>query len=168
MGKNTKKSETVFSLNITKNQYANVFDQFAEKNGYMTKLIDKFSQDEPITAGWLIRAEIPAYEKFIALTFAPNFTDCSHRFNKACGINRVLTAGKRKLDKWVKKNGSIDNFVSESIMKYFVDVEDFEKEFSYTSAECKEKYAEFIDYVKMFEAKIKKYYGDKEIKIVVV
>jgi hypothetical protein len=171
MGKNTKKSDTVFSLNITKNQYANVFDQFVEQRGYMTKLIDKFSWCAPITAGWLIRAEIPEYKDFIAITFAPNYIDRSHRFNKARGINRVMTAGKRKLDKWVKKNGSTESFMSESIMdksKYFITVDEFETEFPSASAEEKEKYKEFVDYILVFENKIQKYYGDKKVKIVVV
>ena len=86
-------------------------------------------------------------------------------------MNVVLTAGERKLKQYIKENGSLDNFESESILDCFVSVDDFKTliaNYEDNAEEAVVMYAEYLDYIKAFENKIQKYYGDKEIKIVVV
>lgn len=136
----------------------------------MTKLFDKFSKKEPVTAGYLFRAEIPEFDNYIAISFIDNYDDeLSSRFCKAVGINKVITAGNRKLKKFIKTYGSLDNFKSESILNKFKSLEQIHSEYNnIVTDEYLKKYSDFLDYVKAFEDKIKKYYDNKNVKIVVI
>lgn len=175
----TKKSNVKFARNVSKEQFQKLFDEFQSRHGYMTKLVEKFTlgEEEPRIDGYLVRAEIPEYDNFVAITFISSENDIqrakSSRFLKSIGMNVVLTAGERKLKQYIKENGSLDDFESESILDCFVSVEDFKElvandYFGNATDERVALYAEYLAYIKAFENKIQKYYGDKEVKIVVV
>ena len=174
----TKKSNVKFARNVSKEQFQKMFKEFQARHGYMTKLVEKFTlgKEEPCIDGYLVRAEIPEYENFVAITFIRSDNDVqrtkSARFLKSIGMNVVLTAGERKLKQYIKENGSLENFKSESILKCFVSVDEFKELVAgYWENATDERvalYAEYLDYIKAFENKIQKYYGDKEVKIVVV
>lgn len=175
----TKKSNVKFARNVSKEQFQKLFDEFQSRHGYMTKLVEKFTfgKEEPRIDGYLVRAEIPEYDNFVAITFVSSDNDIqktkSSRFLKSIGINVVLTAGERKLKQYIKKHGSLDNFESESILNCFVPVNEFKEliasdYFDENVDEHVAMYAEYFEYIKAFENKIQKYYGDKKVKIVVV
>lgn len=172
-----KKSNVKFARNVSKEQFQKMFDEFQARHGYMTKLVEKFTlgKEEPHIDGYLVRAEIPEFDNFVAITFISADNDVqktkSARFLKSIGMNVVLTAGERKLKQYIKENGTLDDFESESILDCFVSVEDFKEliaSYDDNSEEAVVMYAEYLDYIKAFENKIHKYYGDKEVKIVVV
>lgn len=173
----TKKSNVKFARNVSKEQFQKMFEEFQARHGYMTKLVEKFTlgKEEPRIDGYLVRAEIPGYDNFVAITFISADNDVqktkSARFLKSIGMNVVLTAGERKLKQYIKENGSLDDFESESILDCFVSVDDFKEliaSYEDNSEESVEMYTEYLDYIKAFENKIQKYYGDKKVKIVVV
>lgn len=175
----TKKSNVKFARNVSKEQFQKMFNEFQARHGYMTKLVEKFTlgKEEPRIDGYLVRAEIPNYDNFVAITFVRSDDDIqkakSSRFLKSIGINIVLTAGERKLKQYIKKYGSLDNFESESILNCFVTVNEFKEliasdYFDENVDEHIAMYAEYFEYIKAFENKIQKYYGDKKVKIVVV
>jgi hypothetical protein len=173
----TKKSNVKFARNVSKEQFQKMFEEFQSRHGYMTKLVEKFTlgKEEPCIDGYLVRAEIPEYDNFVAITFIRSENDVqrtkSARFLKSIGMNVVLTAGERKLKQYIKENGSLENFKSESILNCFVSVDEFKELIADCWNNADERvamYAEYLDYIKAFENKIQKYYGDKEVKIVVV
>lgn len=166
------KSNSKFSKHITKTEFQKIFDEFQSYHGYMTKLFDKMTYKKPVTAGYLIRAEIPGFDNYIAISFIPNFNDeMSSRFCKAVGIKKVLTGGVRKLNKFIKDHGSLEKFESETILSSFKTSKEISKYFILISDDGEKfikKYDEFLDYIKAFENKIKKYYNNDNIKLVVI
>jgi hypothetical protein len=165
----TKKSNIIFNKNISKEEYQSLFEQFKKHNGYMTKLIDK--RDNSII-GYLTRSEIPGHKNFVAISFVP-FSDYysssrNTRFVKSIAMNKVLNAGTRRLQKFVEKNGSIKNFESETILSKIISPENLDEEtkeyYNYNGS----TYNDIYNYIISFENKIKTYYNDKQIKIVVI
>jgi hypothetical protein len=164
--KKDKKSAIKFSEFITKNEYQELFKQFQERKGYMTKLYDKFSDNKSAILGYLVRAEIPGFKDFIAVSaVGPKDDKSSQRFIKAVAINKVLTAGERVLKHFIKAGGKLENWKSMSITDFMDSVDHQKTRFN---EEYVQKYAELIDYIKAFENKIKKYYNNENIKIVVI
>lgn len=171
----SKKSTVKFARNVTKEQFQKMFEEFQSRHGYMTKIVNNWCNEKPFIDGYLVRAEIPEYDNFVAITFIRSENDIqrtkSARFLKSIGMNVVLTAGERKLKQYIKENGSLENFKSESILNCFVSVDEFKELIADCWNDVDERvtmYAEYLDYIKAFENKIQKYYGDKEVKIVVV
>lgn len=154
---------------ITKDEYQRIYNNFLNNKGYMTKLVNKAMND---VAGYLIRAEIPTKsneEKVVAITFIPNIKfNAKPRFIKAVGINQVLVGGKRKLKKLLKKYGEIDKIESESIISSFISPEDLNSiQISYFK-DSNFSYNDFYNYIIAFENKIKKYYNNDNVKIIVI
>lgn len=167
----TKQSTIKFSKFINKDEFKNIFDEFQSQHGYMTKLFDKTNEVNYNPMGYIMRAEIPGYPGFIALTYINaneyeyEHGKCSQRFIKAIGINKVLTGGQRKLKSYEKQFGSLAEFKSESILDEFKPVDRAKKEYP---EELIAYYIDLLDYIKAFENKIKKYYNGENIKIVVI
>jgi hypothetical protein len=158
-----KKSEIVFNKNISKEEYEKLFNEFSKNKGYLTKLMNKECND---ILGYLVRAEIPGFKDFIAISFEPIFNN-RPRFAKSIAINRVLTAGQRKLKRFMEESGDLNNFTSESILDSF----DTPREYfeSVPDDFVIDNYAEIYEYISAFENKIKTYYNDNSnIKIVVI
>ena len=169
----TKKSTVKFARNVTKEQFQKMFEEFQSRHGYMTKIVNNWIGNYSFIDGYLVRAEVPEYNnEYVAITFIHGDEDIeinkSARFLKSIGINTVLTAGKRKLDQFVKEHGSLDEFQSETILDYFASVDELKDIAGVREDIDYDAYAEYLNYIQAFENKIKKYYGDKEIKIVVV
>lgn len=166
------KSISKVSKHISKAEFQKIFDEFQSYHGYMTKLFDKMTYAKPVTAGYLIRAEIPGFDNYIAISFIQNFNDeMPSRFCKAVGIKKVLTGGVRKLNKFIKEHGSLEKFESETILNSFKSRKEILKYFTILSDDAEKfvlKYDEFLDYIKAFENKIKKYYNNDNIKLVVI
>jgi len=166
----TKKSNIIFNKNISKEEYQNLFEQFKKYNGYMTKLIDK--RDNSII-GYLTRSEIPGHKNFVAISFVP-FSDYYYsssrntRFVKSIAMNKVLNAGTRKLQKFVEENGSIKNFESETILSKIISPENLDEETKEYYNYNGNTYNDIYNYIISFENKIKTYYNNKQIKIVVI
>lgn len=164
------------SVSITKKEYQNLFNKFQSNHGYMSKLVNKSTN---VICGYLVRSEIsdkkiPGGKTLIAISYHPLSekiapgSRINAKFEKAIAMNKVMIGGKRAVNQWLKNNNSLDNIPEESICKYFKNpkedpefVESLKKYYGFD-------YQEFYNYVISFENKIKKYYGDKEITIIVV
>lgn len=156
----------IAKLNMSKSEFNELYDEFLNSHGYMTKLVNKKFND---ISGYLIRSEIDTINdiKFVAIGFQPEFTSNANRFTKALGINRVLTGGKRKL-KQLLKTINAEDIVSESILDKFKSPAQLKEiELDYFQTE-NYSYSDFYDYIKAFEHKIKKYYNDKKVITIVV
>lgn len=151
---------------VTKETYQQLFNKFLDQHGYMTKLVNKATND---LSGYLLRAEIPTENsdtKYVALTFIPNNKyNSTPTFLKSVGINKVITAGFRKIKNAIKSNTKLE---SDSLSNYFKapaalsndELKMFESEnFSYN---------DFYNYILAFENKIKKYYKNQNVTLLVV
>lgn len=164
------------SVGITKTEYQKLFNKFQDVHGYMSKLVNKGSN---IICGYLVRSEIsdkriPEGKTLIAISYHPLHDNpaagarINARFEKAIAMNKVMIGGKRAVNQWLKDHESLENISSGSVCQYFRDpdsdpefVENIKKYYNFD-------YREFYNYIISFENKIKKYYNDKEITIIVV
>ena len=156
----------VAKLNMSKSEFNELYNEFLRSRGYMTKLVNKKIND---VSGYLIRSEIDTINgiKFVAIGFQSEFTFNANRFTKALGINRVLTGGKRKL-KQLLKTINAEDILSESILNKFkspTELNELELDYFQTDDYS---YSDFYNYIKAFEDKIKKYYNDEKVVILVV
>lgn len=156
---------------VGKNQFKSLFDKFLNYHGYMTKLVNKATND---LSGYLLRAEIPLKNinnvpknnVYVAITFVPNNNIRNTPvFLKSVGINKVLVAGERKLKNYIKNNVEL---VSDSILNYFKKPNELtEKELEMFKSEAF-NYNEFYNYIGAFENKTKSYYKNKNVVVFVV
>lgn len=167
----TKKSEIIFNKNVSNNEFENIFNEFSKNKGYMTKLLNK-NENEVI--GYLVRAEIPEFENFVAISFVPcpdiykYNKKMNQRFTKCVAMNKVLNGGTRKLLKYIKEHGTVDSFESETILKNIIAPENLYKETLDYYKSDNFSYEDIYNYIIAFENKIKTYYNNKNIKIVVI
>jgi hypothetical protein len=167
-----KNMSVVYSNNlcVSKSEFNKTFDKFLSNKGYMTKLVNKANND---VCGYLIRVELPTNDnntKVVAISFIANTTinKISPRTLKTIGINHTLIGGDRKLKKLLKSVGDISKIESESIISQFNPPE-FLNEAQLNYFKTNEfSYNDFYEYVIAFENKIKKYYNNDNIKIIVV
>lgn len=175
--------EEIINVNkfVSKEQYKHIFDIFSSYHGYMTKLVNKANNE---LSGYLIRAEISIDDiifddsipsinlidkletKYVAITFVP-YVNKKHspNFLKSVGINRVLVAGTRKLKNIIKNNKPL---VNDSILNYFNKPTELSKDYLKLFESEHFNYEQFYHYIEMFENKIKNYYKDKNVIILVV
>lgn len=166
-----KKSEIIFNKNVSNDEFESIFNKFSQNKGYMTKLLNKKDNE---VIGYLVRAEIPEFKNFVAISFVP----CSNthkynqkmnqRFTKCVAMNKVLNGGIRKLTKYIKANGNVDSFESETILQNIIAPEHlYEDTLNYYKGD-NFSYEDIYNYIIAFENKIKTYYNNKNIKIVVI
>lgn len=139
-------SKIVPKLNITKQEYQELYDEFLTAKGYMTKLVNKTDNQ---VKEYLVRCEVDTINNIVVVALHTETLWPIHpRYIKAKAINTVMYGGKRKLKRLLKDN-SIENIQSENISNVYKD-------------------GLIKDYVKAFEDKIKKYYNDKKVITIVV
>lgn len=156
---------------VSKEQYKQLFNKFLSYHGYMTKLVNKATND---LSGYLLRSEIPL-EKFVgvpdnnvyvAITFIPNNNPTySPLFLKSVGINKVLVGGERKLKNYLKNKIEL---TCDSILNYFKEPKELSKNELKMFESDRFTYHQFYNYIERFEQKIKKYYKDKNVIIFVI
>lgn len=155
---------------VSKSEFNKTFDKFLSNKGYMTKLVNKANNE---VCGYLIRVELPTNDKnnkVVAISFIENTTinKILPRTLKTIGINHTLIGGDRKLKKLLKSVGDISKIESETIISQFNPPEILnEAQLNYFKND-EFSYNDFYEYVIAFENKIKKYYNNDNIKIIVV
>lgn len=175
--------EETFNVNthVNKEQYKQLFNKFLSYHGYMTKLVNKATND---LSGYLVRAEISIdtlikddsissidlidklETKYVAITFIPNNNpNYSPLFLKSVGINKVIIGGERKLKNYIKNKIEL---TSDSILNYFKSPKDLTKNESKMFEGEGFTYQQFYNYIERFEQKIKNYYKDKNVVIFVI
>jgi hypothetical protein len=178
-----KKKNVIPYRGITKAEYLRVVDKFQDMHGYMTKLCyrgqDARGRDTSFVTGYLTRVEVPnknfgTDKKVVVITYHPiaesELTSgrVDSRFNKAIAMNKAMSRGIRKIKKYIKENGSLADLESGSIIHAFRSPEEIPDQVLETWKNSGFDYKEYYNYIQVFENKIKKYYNDNEVLIVVV
>lgn len=158
-----------FNKNIDETTWQEISNEFKNRNGYLSKMLNKALPDSQKLAGYLARAEIPQEDPntvILAFSFVPNTELINNaKFLKSVAMNKVIVGGERKLNNLKKKSAKIEN---EYLSHKFISPENAESEVLNYFESNDFSYNDFYEYVKTFEEKINKYYTNKNIITLVV
>lgn len=167
-------NEFKFGKTIDNATWESLKKTFKDRNGYMSKVINKAIKHGSNVAGYLVRAEVPAKTDkdtvIVAFSFVPNLETFNNaKFLKSIAMNKVITGANRKLSK-LTKNKNINELENDNLINYFSNpLYTANEALAYFKTDDNSfTYKHFYEYVKEFENKINKYYTNKKIIKIVI
>jgi hypothetical protein len=148
--------------------------KFNELHGYYSKCIscpiNKSNViNQPNVLGYIVRCEVPNYPEYTSIIYEPIVDNNGFRRDlktvKYIAMERCIKSGERFLNK-LKKENKLEEFNGNSIEDMFTNPQNLNETEKFFFSNTNFNYEEFFNYIQNFGNKVKKYYKDKNVKII--